>query len=197
MWDVEADRALLEGIRANNEEALLTFDRRFRGPLLSVARKRGLSVHDAEDAVQETLLAAIAQIRDGRFEGRCSLGAWIGTIFRNHVYDAFRKGARDAKAFVSLEASESAGALAMHADRTLPTELDHTRTCVRECLAALPARERLVLLLNVQHGLRAREIAPLLRLGTKLTESILTAAKKRFREHLAESENRGPRRLQE
>lgn len=65
-------------------------------------------------------------------------------------------------------------------------------------MQALPPRERLVLLLNVQSGRPCREIAQLLKLGVKVTEALLTSAKKRFRANLAAAqENAGPRRLKE
>jgi RNA polymerase sigma-70 factor (ECF subfamily) len=184
MWDSEDDRTLLDGIRADDEEALTTFDRRFRKRLLSIARRRGLSMQDAEDAVQDTLLAAIMQIRGGRFENRASLATWVGSIFRNHVNSHFRDDGRRARAFVSLDAPASTDALAKRLDDVLATPDDALRLDVQDALAGLPVRERLVLLLNLRLGLPTREIAPMLRLGVKLTEAILTSAKKNFRERL-------------
>ena len=50
------------------------------------------SVQDAEDMLQETLLAAWRGL--GQFEGRASLRAWLYRIATNRCLNALRDGAR-------------------------------------------------------------------------------------------------------
>lgn len=199
MHDPEADRFLIEGIEAEDEQSLVRFDLRFRARLIAAARKRGLGRHDAEDVVQETLVAALRQIKERRFERRSSLGHWVGSIFAKRAADFLRKGIRHEQTFVALDARDESKpfvrrpthALAAPGDDDLPGR-------VHEALSDLSPRERLVLLLNAREGLPSREIARLLRLGTKTTEAILTAAKKRFRLSIAASQESGDfKRLKE
>jgi RNA polymerase sigma-70 factor (ECF subfamily) len=185
---------LLDGIANRQEEALLAFDSRFRPRLLSFARKRGLSREDAEDAVQETLFAAIDQIQLGRFEGRASVHSWILSIFVNRCADIQRRNFRRGEVIVSSPCTEQA----VDQTRGGGQAEAEVRSRVRAALLTLPPRERLVLMLNKQRGLKAREIALLLNLGVKTTEGILTRARKHFRETvMSDQEIGGRRRLME
>lgn len=185
---VESD--LIAGVVNRQEEALCAFDRGFRPKLLSFARKRGLSREDAEDAVQETLFAAIDQIQLGRFEGRASVHSWILSIFVNRCVDIQRRNFRRGEVMVSSPGTEGA----IDQTRGGGQSEAEVRLRVREALLALPPRERLVLMLNKQRGLKAREIAPLLKLGVKTTEGILTRARKQFREEVTSDQEIGGRK---
>jgi RNA polymerase sigma factor (sigma-70 family) len=63
-----------------------------RGRLLSMAR-RSLPPEEAEDIVQEVLLAALEQ-RD-RFEGRSRMSTWLVAILLRKVVDRHRRMGRD------------------------------------------------------------------------------------------------------
>jgi RNA polymerase sigma-70 factor, ECF subfamily len=65
---------------------------RYRPQLLSFAMRRLRNRDQAEDAVQETLLAAL---QDGGFEGRSSLQTWLIGILKHKVVDAMRTNARE------------------------------------------------------------------------------------------------------
>src|SRR5437868_7957054 len=54
------------------------------------------SLHDAEDLLQETMLAAWRGLE--RFEGRSSLRAWLYTIATNRCLNALRDESRRPKA---------------------------------------------------------------------------------------------------
>jgi RNA polymerase sigma-70 factor (ECF subfamily) len=66
---------------------------RFRAQLLSFAVRRLRNRDQAEDAVQETLLAALEGIE--RFGGGSSLGTWLIGILKHKVVDAMRASSRD------------------------------------------------------------------------------------------------------
>jgi RNA polymerase sigma factor (sigma-70 family) len=71
---------------AENHAAWGRFVERFRAPIIGLARRGGLSVEDAEDVAQETLMAFAEAYRAGRFDrekGR--LSGWLFAIARNHV----------------------------------------------------------------------------------------------------------------
>jgi RNA polymerase sigma-70 factor (ECF subfamily) len=72
-----------------------------RGYLLRVAQLQLRDRESAEDAVQETLLAALAA-QDG-FSGRSSLKTWLTGILKHKVVDAIRRRQREPRATASFE----------------------------------------------------------------------------------------------
>ena len=65
----------------------------FRPQLLSFALRRLGSREQAEDAVQETLLAALEGLE--RFGGASSLGTWLFAILKHKIVDAMRLSSRE------------------------------------------------------------------------------------------------------
>ncbi|MEM7232118.1 MAG: sigma-70 family RNA polymerase sigma factor [Planctomycetota bacterium] len=49
----------------------------------------------ASDAVQETLLAALKGVREGKFDGRVEFRHWLRAILRNKVVDHIRRRVRE------------------------------------------------------------------------------------------------------
>jgi RNA polymerase sigma-70 factor, ECF subfamily len=184
-WNDADDQTLVEGIRAGEAGAAEAFDARFRARLIAIGRRWRLASDDAEDVVQDTLLAALTQLREGKFEARASLGGWVGRIFHNRLVDVRRRDGRLTRHVATLPPDTSLDTLALP-DRESGA-LQDTRLQVREALLSLPKRDRLMLLLNVQGGVPVRDIAVMMRLGTKNAEAIVTGAKRRIREFL-----RGP-----
>jgi RNA polymerase sigma-70 factor, ECF subfamily len=66
---------------------------RLRPKLLSFAMRRLRNREQAEDAVQETLLAALEGI--DRFGGGSSLGTWLTGILKHKLVDAMRASSKD------------------------------------------------------------------------------------------------------
>ena len=66
---------------------------RFRPQLVNFAMRRLGNRDQAEDAVQETLLAALEDME--RFEGSSSLGTWLIGILKHKIVDAMRTSARE------------------------------------------------------------------------------------------------------
>lgn len=64
-----------------------------RPQLLAFARRRLRDRAQAEDAVQETLVAAVERIDS--FGGSSSLGTWLTGILKHKIVDIVRKSARD------------------------------------------------------------------------------------------------------
>lgn len=180
MPPADVERDLLDGIRAGDEQAAAAFDRRFRGRLLRAAQRRGIDAANAEDIVQETLLAAVLQISEHKFEGRVPVGAWVWGIFEKRLADRTRRDLRRQATFVPMGISELATGMTHGAAPDRGLHIADLRRRVRQVFSGLTPRQQMVLLMSVQGGLPTREIARILKLGQKTTEAALTAARKQF-----------------
>lgn len=78
------------GYNACNGPAELAAERKY---LRRVAFRRLRDEHLAEDAVQETLIAALKAI--ARFQGRASLRTWLVAILRNKINDLIASNRRE------------------------------------------------------------------------------------------------------
>src|SRR5688572_21989151 len=82
-------RALLDSARDGNEDAYRQLVERYRSELHAHCYRMLGSVHDAEDALQETMLRAWKGL--ARFEGRSSLRSWLYTIATNTCLNAIKR----------------------------------------------------------------------------------------------------------
>ena len=84
-----ADRFLIEGIRAGGESAWRQLIDRYSGRLLAFARSRTSSLSDAEDLVQETFVGFLQSL--AHFDPSRSLETYLFTIVRYKLYDLLRQ----------------------------------------------------------------------------------------------------------
>ena len=123
----------------------------------------------AEDAVQETLLAALKA--EASFEGRSNLRTWLTGILKHKIVDAIRKSTREvaAGAFDDDPDIESLGYKfkdnghwaerpAAWADPDSALERKEFLAALEKCLAALPPRTAQAFLLREHLGLETQEI---------------------------------------
>jgi RNA polymerase sigma-70 factor (TIGR02960 family) len=156
------------------------------------------SVQDAEDLLQETLLAAWRGI--GGYEERASVRTWLYRIATNRCLNALRAGARRPHEHAAYQTEiplpepshhrAEPSWLEPYPDALLDEIADHmpgpeARYEVREsvslaflaALQRLPPRQRVVLVLRDVLGFRAAEVAGIL----DTTENAVTSALKRAR----------------
>ena len=100
------------------------------------------NTHDAEDAVQDTLLSYLQ--RAPEFESRESERSWLLTVAANRCRDSLRRAKRHPS--VSMDELTELGATDEHA-------------LVLDALMALPEKFRLVLTLHYVEGYGTSEIA--------------------------------------
>ena len=165
------------------------------------------SLQDAEDLLQETLLAAWRGLE--RFEGRSSLRSWLYTIATNRCLNALRDGGRRAQA-AGLPAvgggrfSESFAEipwLQPYPDRLLEGLADLTpgpeaRYEAKETVALafvsglqhLAPRQRAVLVLRDVLGFRAGEVAEMLGTSEASVNSALQRARSALDDRVAPAE---------
>jgi RNA polymerase sigma-70 factor (ECF subfamily) len=103
---VADDHALVERLRAGDEEAFMDLVARWSPSMLRVARMYVPTQAIAEDVVQETWLGVLTGI--DRFEGRSSLRTWVFSILVNR---ARTRGERERRTvpFAALARAESEG----------------------------------------------------------------------------------------
>ena len=164
------------------------------------------SAQDAEDVLQEVLLAAWQSL--AAFEGRSSIRAWLYQIATNRCLNALRSASRrpqtDAPVF-NLQLPEPTGMgeafwLEPYPDELLEALADvnagpEARYEAREAISLafmtalqlLPPRQRAVLILRDVLGFRSREAAQIL----NTTEESVSSALKRARSTMERS-SRGP-----
>jgi RNA polymerase sigma-70 factor (TIGR02960 family) len=185
--------------RAGSEEAFRELTDAYRRELqLHCYRILG-SVQDAEDLLQETLLAAWRGLE--QFEGRSSVRAWLYRIATNRCLNALRDSGRRGRE-AALEPSRPRLEFPEATRRAEPVWLEpypdillggvadraaepHARYETREAvglafvtaLQHLPPRQRAVLVLRDVLGLRAAEVAEILDSSQASVNSALLRAR--------------------
>ena len=146
------DDAVLAGAARNGDvEAFATLVRRHQRRAYAIARAIVLAHEDAEDAVQDAFLHVHRALP--RFDSSYPFGAWLARIVANAALDLVRR--RRVRATEELPAML---ALPLYD----PGEGAELRDRLGAALAALPPRQRAVLVLHDVEGYRHAEIGTML-----------------------------------
>jgi RNA polymerase sigma-70 factor (ECF subfamily) len=200
--DADSDDALLAALRAGDVGAFEAIVRDWSPGLLRAARGYVGSEASAQEAVQETWLAVLAGL-DG-FEGRSRLRTWVHGILANV---ARRRGVQDKRSVpVSALADGTDGPLVDPARFRGPGEewagswrveatpepwgpegqalAAELRAMLLAALAALPERQRQVVVLRDLEGLPTPEVAEVLGLSEGNVRVLLHRGRMRLRQQL-------------
>jgi RNA polymerase sigma-70 factor (ECF subfamily) len=206
---------LLEAARSGNEEAFGRLVEPHTAELRAYCYEMLGSLHDAEDAVQETLLRAWRGLP--RFEGRSSLRHWLYRIATNASLDLI---ARRPKRVLPLERGPAADSdrgpreplvesawvepfpddpRSLEAGGEAPEARYEQREAVElafiVALQHLPARQRAVLILREVLGFSAKEVADMLDATVGSVTNALRRARKAAAERLPEQSQQATFRL--
>jgi RNA polymerase sigma factor (sigma-70 family) len=91
-YDSLDDRMLVLDFQAGNPEAFVEIHKRYGGLARHVCRRLLTNQHDAEEALQETMIRVFQGLY--RFNGRYKLQPWISRIATNVSLDMIRARAR-------------------------------------------------------------------------------------------------------
>lgn len=173
-----ADADLVEGARAGDDTAIGLLIRRYNQRLFRVARAILSDDAAAEDAVQETYLAAFSNL--GSFRGDAAFATWLTRIAINEAGQALRR-TRSAVPYDAIadRVAQSDGRVIVFPAGGPSVEEDLMRRDVRQLLeqavSELPSAFRIVFTLREIEGLSVREVARLLDL------SLITVKTRDFR----------------
>jgi RNA polymerase sigma-70 factor, ECF subfamily len=176
---------LLSEARAGRPEAVEALLERHEGRLFRFARRLCRSREDAEDVLQESLLAAARGLR--RFRGESSLSTWLYTIARSFCIKKRRRSVF-APVEVSLESEATAAARRLADPALSPDEALAARrlgAALDGAIAALPRTYREVFLLRDVEGLSAAQVANVTGLSVPAVKTRLHRARARLRARLA------------
>jgi RNA polymerase sigma-70 factor (ECF subfamily) len=146
------DAELLEAFRQGDAKAFEALVRRYQRPVLAIARRFAKDQDDAEDLAQRAFIQASE--RAGSWRGG-SFKSWLFRIIvnlaKNHVRDTARFDRGDAAQEIEAAPTESTAEARIEAMQQ--------QKALREAVAALPKRQREVLLLRIDGDLPFAELA--------------------------------------
>jgi len=177
--DDATNRHLIERAQRGDRTALDALLELHQAQVYRFGMKMCRDPQDAEDVLQDTLLALARGIRELR--GGSSLSTWLYTVARRFCIKKRRRGVatqqqNDAD-HVADEAPRADDALAA---KELETALD-------QAIRALDPAYREVLLLRDVERLSAKEVAEVLGIGVPAVKSRLHRARSAVREHVSSS----------
>ena len=174
--ELEQEKALVSRLLDGDEAAFDELYQRYVPCLFrSIYYSLNGDQNDAEDVLQETMLAAMQSLR--RFRGESSLSTWLHAIARYKTSDQIRQRQRVRNHQVEEETAD----LELKDLATLPEELVTQRSAVEAALRALPQDHREVLLGKYLDGFSVRELSSIMGRSEKAVESLLTRAREAFR----------------
>ena len=201
---VDADRELLERLRAGDEDAFMTLVDKYGPLMLRIALGHVRSRAVAEEVVQEAWLGVLQGL--DRFEGRSSLKTWILRIVANRARTRGEREARSVPVSSLVDADEDAPAVDPHRFRPdsdprypggwavpphnwarMPDEellAAETLHQVRTAIAKLPPRQQEVIVLRDVEGWEPEEVSEALELTPGNQRVLLHRARSKVRSEL-------------
>jgi len=179
------DEELLAAARAGDKEAIERLLERHQNRVFRFGMKMCGAVEDAQDVLQETLIAAARGIRD--FRGASSVSTWLYTIARSFCLKHHRTSKFAPVHVESLDDVANEAHDVVDAQRG-PEEIaagKQVRTALQDAIGALDPMYREVLVLRDVEGLSAAEVADILGLSVEAVKSRLHRARVAVRQMIA------------
>jgi len=176
--DVELLDRARRGEPAACDELVERFGPRLFGLAVSMLGREA----DAEDMVQETLLAAFEQADE--FAGRSSLWTWLSSILVRRI-GKFRRW-RGVRKAASLDEPGFEGAAPPASSDASPALQVQKRADVLAMLQTLSPEHRQVLVLREMQGMTYQEIAQQLKLPLGTVESRISRARQELRQRFSD-----------
>lgn len=170
------DKKVVVEILSGNEITLRKFWRYYQPRLATFIKHRVDNTHDAEEILQDVLLATLEKLRDFRFE--CSLFTFICSIANHKVIDYYRRKKIKNIVFSRLNGFETILSTLFGPEEALDEEL--LKDKIKKTFAKLSPMYARILKLKYIYGYSVGEIAGKLSVSYKSAESRLFRARKTF-----------------
>jgi RNA polymerase sigma-70 factor, ECF subfamily len=180
----EDDVDLLRRTGSGDREAFGRFVDRHEAAVFRFIRTLGPDLSAAEDALQESFLAAWRSA--ATFRGESSVRTWLFTIARHATHRQYRRraGEPDPREFATLDDLGVAAGWGTAADPEVAAIRGEQRQAIAQALDALDPEDRRVLVLRDLEQLSGDEAAEVLGLTLPALKSRLHRARLRFAAHL-------------
>lgn len=181
-----SDQDLLEAARAGDRKAIETLLVQHQDRVYRFGMKLCRHPEDAEDVLQDTLLAMAKSVHD--FQGRSSLSTWLYTVARSFCIKKRRKSKFAPKDVRSLEQDVPPETQAFADSARRPDEAlaaKEIETALEAAIRGLEPDYREVLLLRDVEGLAAKEVAEVVDISVAAVKSRLHRARLKVRERMA------------
>ncbi|HYZ14619.1 MAG TPA: sigma-70 family RNA polymerase sigma factor [Actinomycetota bacterium] len=176
-YDSLDDRMLVLDFQAGNPEAFVEIHKRYGGLARHVCRRLLANQHDAEEALQETMIRVFQGLY--RFNGRYKLQPWISRIATNVSLDMIRARARrpvhDDNAVDEHDHVDPADRPEEAFERLVQRDL------VLSVLSDLPDTHRHALILRELEGRSHRDIGAAMGISSSQAKALIHRAKGSFR----------------
>lgn len=182
------DAEVMLELRAGNMAAFDVLLAKYRKPIMNFMYRMVHNQAIAEELAQEVFLRVYRSRETYRAEARFS--TWLYRIATNLGVNHARntKNERSAPTVYLDEPDSETGSLPDVADVTPTVETDLLRRerlkAIRECVMALPERQRTAVLMHKYEGLDYKQIGEVLKLSESATKSLLFRAYQTLRETL-------------
>ncbi len=174
-----SEQDLLRAVRAGDRVALGALLERHAPAVLRFGMKMCRDPEDAQDVLQETLLAAAKGLPD--FRGDASLSTWLYAVARSFCIKKRRRSKFAPAETVPLDPEAVAAAVALPDEAAASRELGDA---LARAIDALEPPSREVLLLRDVEGLTAPEVAEVLGVSIASVKSRLHRARGQVRARL-------------
>jgi RNA polymerase sigma-70 factor (ECF subfamily) len=185
----QSENELLRRAQEGDKQALEALLRAVQPQLYRFSMKMCRQTQDAEDVLQDSMMAMARSFQD--FRGSSSFSTWLFTIARSFCIKKRRKGKFAPKREESLEglsANEAAGIATNDLNPEQQAANNEVWHKVQQGIKQIEPDYREVLILRDIEGLRAKEVAKIVGISVSAVKSRLHRARADLREVLAPKE---------
>jgi RNA polymerase sigma-70 factor (ECF subfamily) len=179
------DARLVEAARHGDRQSLEALLERHQAQVYRFGMKMCRDPEDAQDVLQDTLLAMARSVRD--FRGASSISTWLYTIARSFCIKKRRRSKFAPEPERSLDTEAAPEASRLPDSARDPEEVlagKRVRSALETAIGALEPKYREVLLLRDVEGLSAPEVAEVLGVTVQAVKSRLHRARLAVRERV-------------
>ena len=190
----DPDQVLMAQVQEGDDRAFETLVHKYQGMVLALARRYLGSRYQALDDVAQQVFLRMYRARM-RYEPRAKVKTWLYSITVNACLNEIRKlqsgKHRAVNAFTAVFGDDEDGGAPSFEDARADApsggmESTEVRARVEGAVDALPAQQRLALVLTRYHGASYQDVAATMETTVPAVKSLLTRARENLRHALAD-----------